>query len=152
MLWRGQRESENVEDERGSGRAGGRIAVGGGIGGLILVVAYLLLGGDPQALLEMAQQSPPAQTSQVDSNAPRDEMSQFVSAYINGDEATAKEIDARLQPIHQILFVESSPQPTKWALHLMGKIDTGIRLPLLPMSQSHRPELERRLRAVGAIA
>jgi uncharacterized lipoprotein len=48
-------------------------------------------------------------------------MSQFVSAYINGDEATAKEIDARLQPIHQILFVESSPQPTKWALASDGQ-------------------------------
>ena len=79
-------------------------------------------------------------------------MAQFVSAYLDGDEAAAKEIDARLQPIHQILFVESSPQPTKWALHLMGKIDTGIRLPLLPMSEAHRPELERRLRVVGAIA
>ena len=50
--------------------------------------------------------------------------------------ARAEEIDARLQPIHQILFVETSPQPAKWALHLMGKIDTGIRLPLLPMSQA----------------
>ena len=58
----------------------------------------------------------------------------------------------RLQPIHQILFVETSPQPVKWALHLMDRIDTGIRLPLLPMSEGNRPELERRLRAVGAIA
>jgi predicted metalloprotease len=50
MLWQGQRESENVEDKWRSG--GGRIAIGGGIGGVILVVAYLLLGGDPQALLD----------------------------------------------------------------------------------------------------
>ena len=96
MLWRGQRESENVEDERGSGRGGGRIAVGGGIGGLILVVAYLLLGGDPQALLEMAQQSPPAQTSQVDSNAPRDEMSQFVSVVLADTEDAWHEIFRQL--------------------------------------------------------
>jgi len=31
MLWQGRRESENVEDERGSG-GGGRLAIGGGIG------------------------------------------------------------------------------------------------------------------------
>ena len=49
MLWQGRRESENVEDARGSG-GGGRIVLGGGIGTVILVVAYLLLGGDPQAL------------------------------------------------------------------------------------------------------
>ena len=51
MLWQGRRESENVEDARGSG-GGGRIVLGGGIGTVILVVAYLLLGGDPQALFQ----------------------------------------------------------------------------------------------------
>ena len=49
MLWQGRRESENVEDARGSG-GGGRIMLGGGIGTVILVVLYLLLGGDPQAV------------------------------------------------------------------------------------------------------
>src|SRR5882757_7729651 len=44
MLWQGRRESENVEDARGSG-GGGRIVLGGGIGTVILVVLYLLLGG-----------------------------------------------------------------------------------------------------------
>jgi predicted metalloprotease len=46
MLWQARRESDNVEDAGRSG--GGRIAVGGGIGGVILVVAYLLLGGEAQ--------------------------------------------------------------------------------------------------------
>ena len=49
MLWQGRRESENVEDARGSG-GGRRLVLGGGIGTVILVVLYLLLGGDPQAL------------------------------------------------------------------------------------------------------
>jgi hypothetical protein len=84
MRWRGERESENVEDER-QGGGGGRIAIGGGIGGVILVVVYLLLGGDPQALLNMAQESQPSATSQVDTaapNAPKDEMSQFVAVVL----------------------------------------------------------------------
>jgi uncharacterized protein len=91
MLWRGQRESENVEDERSSG-GGGRIAIGGGIGGIILVVAYLLLGGDPQKLLDMAQQSQPAQTSQVEANAPKDEMARFVSVVLADTEDAWHEI------------------------------------------------------------
>jgi predicted metalloprotease len=83
MLWRGQRESENVEDERGAGGGGGgRIAVGGGIGGVILVVVYLLLGGDPQALLNTAEQSQPPTASQVDPSAPKDEMSRFVAVVL----------------------------------------------------------------------
>ena len=60
MLWQGRRESENVEDARGSG--GRRLAVGGGIGTVVLVIIYLLLGGDPQALFNSQQQG--AQLSQ----------------------------------------------------------------------------------------
>jgi predicted metalloprotease len=81
MLWQGRRESENIEDDRGSG-GGRRIAVGGGIGGVILVVAYLLLGGDPQALLNQQQQSSLSSTRQVDPNAPRDEATKFVAVVL----------------------------------------------------------------------
>src|ERR1044072_5362647 len=82
MLWQGRRESENIEDERGSG-GGRRIAVGGGIGGVILVVAYLLLGGDPQALLESTQtQSQVSANRQVNPNAPKDEATKFVAVVL----------------------------------------------------------------------
>ena len=53
MRWRGERESENVEDRRGIGRGG--MAIGGGLGGLVLVLLALLLGADPRQFL---QQSP----------------------------------------------------------------------------------------------
>src|SRR5438874_5681154 len=72
MLWQGQRESENVEDARGSG--GGRLVLGGGIGTVIVVVLYLLLGGDPQALFN-SQQAQLPQSAQFDNQAPRDEAS-----------------------------------------------------------------------------
>jgi len=90
MLWRDQRESENVEDQRRSG--GGRIAIGGGIGGVILVVAYLLLGGDPQALIDSGQQSQVAPSQQVDANAPRDEASKFVAVVLADTEDAWREI------------------------------------------------------------
>jgi uncharacterized protein len=80
MLWQGRRESENVEDVRGSG--GRRLAVGGGIGGLILVVLYLLLGGDPMALLDSQQQAQLSQPGQIDNQAPRDEASKFVAVVL----------------------------------------------------------------------
>jgi predicted metalloprotease len=82
MLWQGRRESENIEDERGSG-GGRKIAVGGGLGGVILVVAYLLLGGDPQALLDsQQQQSQVSERRQLDPNAPRDEGSRFIAVVL----------------------------------------------------------------------
>jgi uncharacterized protein len=91
MLWQGRRESENVEDERGSGGGGGRIVLGGGIGTVILVVLYLLLGGDPQALFN-SQQAQLPQTAQYDSQAPRDEASKFVSVVLADTEDAWHEI------------------------------------------------------------
>ena len=80
MLWQGRRESENVEDVRGSG--GRRIAVGGGIGGVIVVVLYLLLGGDPMALLDSQQEAQLSQPGQIDNQAPRDDASKFVAVVL----------------------------------------------------------------------
>lgn len=90
MLWQGRRESDNVEDARGSG-GGGRIAVGGGIGTVILVVLYLVLGGDPQALFN-SQQAQLPQTAQYDSQAPRDDASKFVSVVLADTEDAWHEI------------------------------------------------------------
>ena len=58
MEWRGQRESDNVEDRRGA-PFGRTAVVGGGVGTLVLAVVYLLLGGDPRDVLDGIQ-SPPA--------------------------------------------------------------------------------------------
>jgi len=90
MLWQGRRESDNVEDARGSG-GGGRLVLGGGIGTVILVVLYLVLGGDPQALFN-SQQAQLPQTAQYDSQAPRDEASKFVAVVLANTEDAWNEI------------------------------------------------------------
>src|SRR5262249_3580843 len=56
MEWEGRRESENVEDQRAM--TPGRVAVGGGIGALVLAVVVYFLGGDPQQVLNQIQQNP----------------------------------------------------------------------------------------------
>ena len=48
MKWQGRRGSGNVEDRRGMST--GRMAVGGGIGTIVIVLVILLLGGDPSQL------------------------------------------------------------------------------------------------------
>ena len=90
MLWQGRRESDNVEDVRGSG-GGGRLVMGGGIGTVILVILYLLLGGDPQALFN-SQQAQLPQSAQVDNQAPRDEASKFVAVVLADTEDAWKEV------------------------------------------------------------
>src|SRR5262249_60795749 len=82
MLWQGRRESENVEDVRGSG-GGRRLAVGGGIGGIIFVVLYLLLGGNPQALFDSQQQAQLSQAGQSYNQAPRADAWKFVAVVLD---------------------------------------------------------------------
>ena len=69
MQWRGRAGSGNVDDRRGKG---GGLAVGGGIGGIILVVIYLVLGGDPQNATQMMQQG----QSQTSSLSPAEQEAQ----------------------------------------------------------------------------
>src|SRR5882724_403158 len=58
MRWKDQRRSENVEDERGRS-AGPVLAVGGGIGTLIIMIIAVLLGADPRQLLQQLPANPP---------------------------------------------------------------------------------------------
>jgi len=108
MLWQGRRESENVEDARGSG-GGGRIMLGGGIGTVILVVLYLLLGGDPQALFN-SQQAQLPQSAQVDSQAPRDEASKFVAVVLADTEdawnAVFRQMGRQYEEPRLVLFTD----------------------------------------------
>jgi predicted metalloprotease len=53
MRWRDGRRSSNIEDRRGARRPG--MAVGGGVGTLLLVLAALYFGVDPSFLIEGMQ-------------------------------------------------------------------------------------------------
>jgi uncharacterized protein len=82
MRWRGERQSTNIEDRRGM--SGGRgIAVGGGLGTLVIMILALLFGFDPQTLL---QQSPDNQPTQVQTSRPQnseeEELKQFVGVVL----------------------------------------------------------------------
>jgi predicted metalloprotease len=90
MMWQGRRESENVEDALGSG--GRRLVVGVGIGTIILVAIYLLLGGDPQALFNSQEGAQLSQPGQIDSQGPQDEASKFVAVVLADTEDAWHEV------------------------------------------------------------
>jgi predicted metalloprotease len=77
MLWRGQRQSENVEDRRGISRRG--MAIGGGLGGIVILVIALLLGADPRQLLEQLPSESPTSGTQTSrpTNPHEEELKQF---------------------------------------------------------------------------
>ena len=111
---------------------------------------FIVLSGEDGQTLKMLELGAVGCIS-VTANVLPKKMAEFCAAYLAGNTQLAADLDAELQPIHDILFVESSPQPTKWALYEMGKVDRGIRLPLIELSEVHRGELKARLQAVGAL-
>ncbi len=60
-------------------------------------------------------------------------------------------IDETLLGLHQKLFVESNPIPVKWAVHKLGLIQAGIRLPMTWMSESVETELLNAMKQAGVI-
>ena len=85
MKWQGRRGSSNVEDRRGMG---GKAVIGGGIGGvgLIFVLIYTLLGGDPSQLLGTVSNEPYQETEQDQ------ELAQFVSVVLADTEDVWTEV------------------------------------------------------------
>jgi len=88
--------------------------------------------------------------STVANIAPRDTHN-MVARFFAGDIKGACELQLRMKPLIDSLFVEVNPIPVKAALHLMGKIDLEYRLPLCPPEQSSIDLLTRELKAYGLI-
>lgn len=86
MLWKGQRQSDNVEDRRGM--SGGGMAIGGGLGGIVVLVIALLLGADPRQLLEQTRGVDPSTgtTTSRPTNPQEDELKQFSATVLASTE------------------------------------------------------------------
>ncbi|MCC6207042.1 MAG: 4-hydroxy-tetrahydrodipicolinate synthase [Gammaproteobacteria bacterium] len=82
--------------------------------------------------------------------APR-AMSEMCVAALRGEAAAAAIINERLMALHRDLFVEANPIPVKWALHEMGLIPPGIRLPLTPLSPRYHDTVRSALRLAGVL-
>jgi 4-hydroxy-tetrahydrodipicolinate synthase len=76
-------------------------------------------------------------------------MHQMCAAALVGDVKKAREINLRLLPLHQRLFVEANPIPVKWAMAEMGLIEGGLRLPLSPMADKFQQTVREALHEAG---
>ena len=68
-------------------------------------------------------------------------MHEMCVAAMAGDAKRARTINAKLFVLHQKLFVEANPIPVKWVLQQMGLIGSGIRLPLVTLSEQYHDTL-----------
>ena len=109
-----------------------------------------IISGDDATAMELILRGGKGVIS-VTSNIAPQAMHDMCVAALEGDEARAGEINKQLDPLHENLFIESSPIPVKWALYEMGLIGTGIRLPMTPLAESLRSEFRTLLENAGIL-
>ncbi|HTT48447.1 MAG TPA: 4-hydroxy-tetrahydrodipicolinate synthase [Pseudolabrys sp.] len=77
--------------------------------------------------------------------------SEFQSACLKGDFASALKLQDKLAPLHINLFVETSPAPVKYAMSLIGKCSNSLRLPMVPASEKARTAVREAMVHAGLI-
>jgi predicted metalloprotease len=160
MRWQGGRQSENVEDRRGMGGRG-PVMVGGGLGTLVIVVVLLLLGVNPQALLQqMENNQPPGGPGPggMEPGAPGDvdpaqeELRQFVSTVLaSTEDVWGEQLGARYERPKLVIFSGQIDSACGFAESAMGPFycpaDSKVYLDM-----SFFRELEQRHGAPGDFA
>lgn len=106
--------------------------------------------GDDATAVELILMGAKGNISVTANVAPK-AMAEACAAALKGDAETARRINAPLALLHKNLFVESNPIPVKWALHEMGRIDNGIRLPLTQLADNAREPVRAALREAGVL-
>ncbi len=109
-----------------------------------------VFSGDDPTILEFFRFGAKGVISVTANVAPR-RMHKTCAAALAGDFDTAEAINSELVELHQLLFVESNPIPVKWAVHKMGLIDEGIRLPLTWLSEAGQQVLLPALIKAGVV-
>ena len=111
---------------------------------------FLLLTGDDATAIDFLLLGGHGGIS-VTANVTPKELQKAYLAAIAGNSEVAKKFNEGLSGLHKNLFIESNPIPVKWALHKMGKCDSGIRLPLLELSNECKTVLENDLKELNLI-
>ena len=127
MKWQGRQGSGNIEDRRGM--SGGKIAMGGGIGTIVIVLIVLLLGGDPSQLLDTMQSG--TETEQVQTTAEEDQMAQFVSVVLKDTETVWTKIFQEWGSKYRLptlVFFRDQVQLSLWFCQLQPAVHSIVPL------------------------
>jgi len=100
-------------------------------------VAFLAQGGD--GCISVTANVAPAQLSRMH------------EVWQKGDIATMQQINARLMPLHDALFAETSPGPVKYAASLLGRCTAEVRQPLCQTMPETQEKVRAAMRGAGLL-
>jgi uncharacterized protein len=152
MLWQGRRQSSNIEDRRGMSGKG--LAVGGGIGTMLIAAVIYFLGGDPSAVLNGDTGSVPSQEIQAP-NTVTDESGQFAAVVLADTEDTwtalFKQMNTTYSAPKLVLFTQATESGCGFASEATGPFycpaDSKVYVDL-----SFFEEMKKRFNASGDFA
>lgn len=111
---------------------------------------FILLSGDDETFIDLMEVGAVGNISVTANIAPA-LMADICNKALAGDYSAARALNQPLLAVHDNLFCEANPIPVKWALNRMGIIDTGIRLPLMPLSSAKHDQLDHALQQAGLV-
>ncbi|MBX3504311.1 MAG: 4-hydroxy-tetrahydrodipicolinate synthase [Parvibaculum sp.] len=76
---------------------------------------------------------------------------EFQEATLAGDYAKALQIQDRLMPLHNSLFIDPNPAPVKYGASLLGLCENEIRLPLVTASAPVQDKVRDAMRSAGLL-
>jgi len=111
---------------------------------------FAVLSGEDSLTLPIITAGGDGVISVISNEVPK-EYSDLTRAALKGDLKRAQELHYKLFELMKANFYESNPIPVKTALHLMGRIDESLRLPLTKISKPNREKLKKVLKDLKLI-
>ena len=113
--------------------------------------SFLVLSGDDAVTIPLIALGGKGVISVVSNQIPS-EFAKLARAALNGDFATARQIQRRFQSLLEVNFIETSPGPVKFALARMGLLEPVWRLPLVAPLKASQEKIEAVLESVGLLS
>ncbi len=90
-------------------------------------------------------------TISVTANVAPKLMHEMCTAAVAGDVSLANELNDKLMPLHEAMFIESNPIPAKWGVAQQGLIKNSLRLPMVPLTDEAQPSVQAAMIGAGVI-
>lgn len=111
---------------------------------------FLVFSGDDATALELILMGAKGNIS-VTANVVPAVMARICRLGLEGRAEEARALNLSIAQLHKDLFLESNPVPVKWALKEMGRIQAGLRLPLVELDAQYHDTLRAALQQAGAL-
>jgi len=111
---------------------------------------FIVLSGDDALTLPLMAVGGHGIISVASNEIPA-EMVAMVEAAERNDFAAARAVHARILRLMSVNFVESNPQPVKYAMAAMGLIEEIYRLPMVSPKADSKEQIQRALKELGLL-